>query len=101
MVKPLSWKQPTRRALLWIGAALVLLPTIFVIVTFLQPREYQSSVFLELDSHGVVKRPLLIDRDTLYGILILIGMYLPGIVVMLTALLSRSSRLKASGAPTI
>ena len=94
-------KQSTRRTLFWIGVVLILLPTILAVITFFQPREYQSSVFIELDARGVAKRTPLIDRDTLYGILCLIGVYLPGVALVFITLLSRRRELKLNGTPTI
>ena len=95
-------KKFTCKALLWSGAVLVLLPTILVIATFFQPREYQSSV-----SSRWLRRPqpngclLSLSRDTLYLILFLIGIYLPGVALILTALLGRSGQLKAGETSTI
>ena len=80
-------KQTTRRVLLWIGVLLILLPTALVVFTLFQPREYQSSVFIEVRQPGQPPPPPppLIDRDTLYAILFLIGIYLPGVVLVLIA----------------
>ena len=94
-------KASTRRVLFWSAVVLLLLPTVFVVITFFQPREYQSSVFLELDAHGVAKRAPLIDRDTLYGLLLVIGIYLPGVALMVTSVLSRRRKPKLNGTPTI
>ena len=93
--------KPARRRLLWIGAVLILLPTILLIVTFFQPREYQSSVFIEVARPGMIRHSPPVDRDTLYLILFIIGIYLPGLVLTLTALLARSSQSSASGPPHI
>jgi len=80
-------KKTTRRILLCIGVVLILLPTALVVFTFLQPREYQSSVFIEVRQPGQPPPPPppLIDRDILYGILVLIGIYLPGVLLVLIA----------------
>ena len=61
--------------------------TALVVFTFLQPREYQSSLFVELRQPGQPPPPPppLIDRDILYGILLLIGIYLPGVILVLIA----------------
>lgn len=80
-------KQITQRIFLWVGVLLILLPTALVVFTFLQPREYQSSVFVEVRQPGQppTPPPPLIDRDILYGILFLIGIYLPGVVLVFIA----------------
>ncbi len=96
-------KQTTRRILLWVGVLLILLPTALVVFTFLQPREYQSSVFVEVRQPGQPPPPPppLIDRDILYGILLLIGIYLPGVLLLATVLLSRRRESRLHGTQTI
>ncbi len=93
-------KKTTRRILFWVGVALVLLPTAVAVFTFFQPREYQSSVFIEVRQPGQPPPPPppLIDRDTLYAILVVIGVYLPGFLLLLTVFLSgrRERRLHAT-----
>lgn len=81
--------KPTRRKLFWIGIILVALPTILLIITLFQPREYQSTVFMEVGKPGVMT-PVVdpADHTMLYVILALIGVYLPGSALLLTALIS-------------
>jgi hypothetical protein len=95
--------KPTRRKLLWIGATLILLPTAVVIFFILSPApEYQSSIFIEVHGPGEVIPPAPIDHTILYAILALIGVYLPGVALTLTALLIRPSLpSSAGGSPRI
>ena len=92
-------KKSTRKALFWTGVVLVLLPTILLVL--LQPREYQSSVFIEVTAPGEAKRPPpLIERDTLYGLLFLIGIYLPGVFLVFIAWRSWRRERILSATPT-
>src|ERR1700730_5976241 len=96
-------KQTSRRFLFWTGVAFVLLPTAFLVFTFLQPREYQSSVFIEVRQPGQPPPPPppLIDSDTLFVILFLVGIYLPGVLRLTTVFLSRRRELRLHGTQTI
>jgi hypothetical protein len=96
-------KQRTRRILFWLGVALVLLPTAFGVFTFFQPREYQSSVFIEVRQPGQPPPPAppLIDRDTLFAILFLVGIYTPGVVLLLIVYFSRRKESKLHATPAI
>jgi hypothetical protein len=95
-------KKTTRRILLWIGVALILLPTAIVIFTLLQPREYQSDVFVEVRQAGHPPPPEpLVDRDTLFVFFFFVGIYLPGILVLATVFLSRRRELRLHGTQTI
>ena len=94
-------KQTTRRILLWIGVALILLPTALVVFTLFQPREYQSSVFIEV-GHPLRQEPApLIDRDTIYVTLFLIGIYLPGVILLFIAWRSWRKQRTLNGTSTI
>jgi hypothetical protein len=90
-------RKPTRRKLLWIGAALIVLPTVALIIIFFQPHEYHSTIFIEVAKPGVVKHAAPVDHTALYAILMLIGIYFPGLMVILTGLLIHPSQASASG----
>jgi hypothetical protein len=100
MLRPLV-KNTTRRRLLWFGIALVLLPTAFVVFTLVQPREYTSSVFVEVGKPGVITYPHEPAHATLYLILLLVGIYLPGFALLIAAFIGYFSRRSASGTQNI
>ena len=93
-------KQSTRHILFWVGVALILVPTTLLVL--FQPREYQASVFIEVAQAGHPKlAPPLIDRGTLYAILFLIGIYLPGVVLVFIAWRGWKKQRTLNGTPTI
>jgi hypothetical protein len=93
--------KPMRRKLFWIGIALIVLPTILLVITLFQPREYQSVVFVEVGKPGVVTHAESADHTMLYAILILFGVYLPGSALLFTALFGHRLRRTSSGPPDI
>ena len=97
-------RKPTRRHLCWIGGILIGLPTLLLatvaIVTYFQSREYQSSVFIETGKPGVI-HTVPADPSVFYVVLVLIGIYLPGLIVLLIAFRNHSCSPSASGSPHI
>lgn len=95
-------RKTTRRILFWAGIALVLLPPAVAVFALFQPREYQSSVFIEVRQPGQPPPPPppLIDRETLYAILVVVAAYLPGNFLLLIVFLSRRRERKVHGTPT-
>ena len=96
----------TRRRLFWIGGALLLLPTLLLAITlFWPPREYQSSVFIEVRQSSAAPAPITdfiaMHRDTIYAVLLLMGLFLPGVGVIVTGLLGGRSQHHGSGPPHI
>jgi len=94
-------KDITRRRVLWFGIALVLLPTAFVVFTLVQPREYTSSIIVEVGKPGVIKYADEPAHATLYLILFLVGIYLPGFALLIAAFVGYFSRRSASGTQNI
>src|SRR3954469_7499012 len=96
-------KKTTRRILFWAGVALVLLPTAVAVFTLVQPWEYESSVFIEVRQPGQPPPPPppVIDRETLYAILGVVGVYLPGILLLLVVFLSSRRERRLHGTSTI
>lgn len=93
-------KRPTRRKLFWIGAILIAIPTVLLIITAFQAREYQSTIFIEVGKPGVIHN-VPEEPTVLYFVLLLLGVYLPGFCVLLVAFLSRSRQPSVSESPQI
>jgi len=75
---------------------LVLLPTAFVVFTFFQAPEYMSSGFMEVGKPGAVTSADEPAHATLYAILFLVCIYLPGFALLIAALFGYVSERSAS-----
>ena len=92
-----------RRKLFWTGVFLILLPTLCAVaLTILTdfPREYRSSVFMEV-GQSKIKHTVEVDRATIYAVLVLVAVHVPGIALLLTAFFGGRGAPSASGPPHI
>ena len=98
-------KERTRRKLYWIGAVLILLPIVFLVVAyFIQAPEYQSSVFIEVRRSGApspISDAIAAHRDTIFAVLFVVSLFLPGVVVVAIGFLTGRSQRQGSSLPHI
>jgi hypothetical protein len=76
----------TKRRLIKLGIACLVLATFLLltvtVITYFQPREYTSSVFLDLEHPGMVGP---VDHTTIYIVCFVVAIYAPGLLLLLSA----------------